>query len=115
MLSFCHASQNHSALRSLLRKSYEVIPSTQGEAQIKVNLTLNCSITAQFVVSCCAFCRLRRDFGFFFSVNHFSESGVNANHIVMCSPSLAENDSRLRSGYDLVKTRLSESEVQAEG
>ena len=33
-----NASQNHSASRSLLRRSYEVIPSTQGEAQIKVNL-----------------------------------------------------------------------------
>ena len=29
------------------------------------------------------------------SVNHFSEGGVNANHIVTCSPSLTENDSRL--------------------
>ena len=34
-------------------------------------------------------------FGFFCSVNHFSEGGVNANHNVTCSPSLAENDSRL--------------------
>ena len=36
-----------------------------------------------------------RDFGFFCSVNHFSEGGVNANHNVTCSPNLAENDSRL--------------------
>ena len=34
-------------------------------------------------------------FGFFWSVNHFSEGGVNANHNVTCSPSLAENDPRL--------------------
>ena len=33
--------------------------------------------------------------GFFCSVNHFSEGGVKANHNVTCSPSLAENDSRL--------------------
>ena len=33
--------------------------------------------------------------GFFCSVNHFSEGGVNANHNVMCSPSLTENDSSL--------------------
>ena len=35
------------------------------------------------------------DFGFFCSVNHFSEGGVKANHNVTRSPSLAENDSRL--------------------
>ena len=52
-------------------------------------------VTAKFVVSRCAFCKLRRDFGFFCSVNHLSEGGVNANHNVTCSPSLAENDSRL--------------------
>ena len=51
--------------------------------------------TAKFVVSHCAFCKLRRDFGFLCSVNHFSEGGVNANHNVTCSPGLAENDSRL--------------------
>ena len=33
--------------------------------------------------------------GFFCSVNHLSEGRVNANHNVTCSPSLAENDSRL--------------------
>ena len=53
-------------------------------------------VTAQFIVSRCVYCKLRRDFGFFCSVNHFSEGGtVNANHNVTCSPSLAENDSRL--------------------
>ena len=36
--------------------------------------------TAKFVVSLCAFCKLRRDFGFFFSVNHFLGGSVNANH-----------------------------------
>ena len=50
---------------------------------------------AKFVVSRCAFWKLRGDFGFFCSVNHFSEGGVNANHNVTCLPSLAENDSRL--------------------
>ena len=34
-------------------------------------------------------------FGFFCSVNHFSEGGVYTNHSVTCSSSLAENDSRL--------------------
>ena len=51
--------------------------------------------TVKFVVLCCAYCNLRRDFGFFCSINHFSEGGVKANHNVMSSPSLAENDSRL--------------------
>lgn len=51
--------------------------------------------TVKFVVSRCAFWKLRGDFGFFSSVNRFSEGGVNGNHNVTCSPSLAENDSRL--------------------
>ena len=51
--------------------------------------------TVKFVVSCWAYCNLRRDFGFFCSINQFSEGGVKANHNVMSSPSLAENDSRL--------------------
>ena len=34
-------------------------------------------------------------FGPICSINHESEGGVNANHNVTCSPSLAENDSRL--------------------
>jgi len=33
------------------------------------------------------------DSGFFCSLNHFSEGGVNANHSVTCLSSLAENDS----------------------
>ena len=41
------------------------------------------AITAKFVVSRCAFCKLRGDFGFFSSVNHSKEGGggggVNAN------------------------------------
>ena len=37
-----------------------------------------------------AYCKRRRDFGFFRSVNHFSESRANANHIVRNV--LAEND-----------------------
>ena len=50
-------------------------------------------ITRKFVLSRCVFCKLRRDFGFFCSVNHFSEDEVNANHNVTCWPSLAKNDS----------------------
>ena len=54
------------------------------------------SVITKFVVSCCAFCKLRKDFGFVCSVNHLiSEGGVNANRNVTCSPSLAENDSTL--------------------
>ena len=49
----------------------------------------------KFVVSHCAYFKLRRDFGFFCSVNHVSKGRVKANHNVACSPSLAENDSRL--------------------
>ena len=41
------------------------------------------------------FITLRRDFGLFCSINHFSEGGVNENHNVTCLLSLAENDSRL--------------------
>ena len=41
------------------------------------------------------FCKLREDFWFFCSINNFGEGGVDANHDVTCSPSLAENDSRL--------------------
>ena len=51
--------------------------------------------TVKFVVLCCVYCKLLRDFGFFCSVNHFSEGGVKANLNVMSSPSLADNDSRL--------------------
>ena len=49
--------------------------------------------SAKFVVSRCAYCKIRRDFGFFCSINYFTEGGVNANHNVTRSPSLAENDS----------------------
>jgi len=50
-----------------------------------VEIPLKLSLTAKFVVSRCAYCKL------FCSVNHFSEGGVNAT----CLPSLAENESRL--------------------
>ena len=53
--------------------------------------------TAKFVVSRCSHCKLRRNFGFFCSVNHFSEGWVNGNHNVTCSPSLAENDSTAKN------------------
>ena len=33
-------------------------------------------------------------FGVFWSVNHFSKGGVNANHIVTCTSCLAKNDFR---------------------
>ena len=59
------------------------------------DLRYSLDITAKFVVSRCAYCKLRRDFEFFCSTNHFSEGGVNANHNVIYSPSLAENNSRL--------------------
>ena len=52
-------------------------------------------LTAKFVLSRCSYCKFRRNFGFFCSVSHFSEGAVNGNHNVTCSPSLAENDSRL--------------------
>ena len=45
------------------------------------------------VICCIALRVLQTDFGFFCSVNHFSEGEVNANHNVTCSPSLAENAS----------------------
>ena len=53
------------------------------------------TVTVKFVVSRCACYKLQRDFGLFCSVKHFTEGGVNANHNVTCSPSLAENESRL--------------------
>ena len=37
---------------------------------------LKCSFTVKFIVSRRAFCKLRRDFGFFFSVNHLSGGGA---------------------------------------
>ena len=49
----------------------------------------------KFVVSCCPYCNLRRYFRFFCSFNYLSKGGFNANHIVTCLHSLAENDSRL--------------------
>ena len=53
------------------------------------------TLKAKFVVSCCAYRKVRRDFGFFSSVNHLREGRVNANQTATCLPSLAENDSRL--------------------
>ena len=58
-------------------------------------MTLTPKLIAKFVVWRCAFCKRRWDFGFFCSVNHFSEVGVYVNHSVTCLSSLAENDSRL--------------------
>ena len=45
-------------------------------------LVRDVTFTAKFVVSHCALCRLRRDFGFFCSVNLLSGGEVNANHNV---------------------------------
>ena len=69
--------------------------SFQGRRFLGCHFLDTTDLTAKFVVSCCAYCKLRRDFGFFCSVNHFSEGGVKANHNVTSSPSLAENDFRL--------------------
>ena len=71
----------------------------------------------KFVVSCCVYCKLRRDFGFFHPVNHFSEDGVKANHNVTSSPSLADNDSRLlknSEGIMMVSGFLSEESKEAD-
>ena len=53
------------------------------------------TVIVKFVVLRCACYKRQRDFGLFCSAKHFTEGGVNANHNVTCSPSLAENDSRL--------------------
>ena len=62
-------------------------------------------ITAKFVVLRCAYCKLRRDFGFICSVNCFCEVGVNANHNVTCSPSLAEKEIAMVSGFFVKRRR----------
>ena len=67
--------------------------SFQGRRFLGFHFLDTTDLTAKFVVSRCAYCKLRRDFGFFCSVNHFSEGGVKANHNVTPSPSLAENES----------------------
>ena len=46
-------------------------------------------ITSKFVALHFMFCKLRRNFGFFCSVNHFSGGGVNTSHNAIRSPSLA--------------------------
>ena len=69
--------------------------SFQGRRFLGCHFLDTTDLTAKFVVSRCAYCKLRRDLGFFCSVNHFSEGGVKANHNVTSSPSLAENDFRL--------------------
>ena len=60
-----------------------------------MSFIIQIDFTAKFVLSRCAFCKRTREFGFFCSVNHFGEGGVNANQKVTCSPSLAKIDSRL--------------------
>ena len=52
-------------------------------------------IIVKFVVSHCAFSKLRWVLGFSIIFNRFSKGRVYANHSVTCSSSLAENDSRL--------------------
>ena len=59
--------------------------------------------TIKFVVSRCVLCKLRRDLGFFCSVNHLSGGGVNANHNATHLPSLArkyKTDMKLRMTLD---------------
>ena len=55
---------------------------------VKSNSKSSQFFTTKFVVSRCADCKR----GFFCSVNHFSEGGVNANHNLTSS---TENNSRL--------------------
>ena len=54
--------------------------------------TQNNKSTATFVVWRCPFCKLRRDFGFFCSIKHLSEGGVNANHNQARSASFTRNN-----------------------
>ena len=68
--------------------------------------TQNNKSTAKFVVSCCPFCKLRRDFGFFCSVSHLSEGEVNANHNQTRSASFTrhnqtDNHCRQESSFSL--------------
>ena len=64
--------------------------------KIILDIDIGTLLTLYNVICCIALhvCKLRTDFGFFCSVNHFSEGGVNANHNVTCLLSLAENDSQ---------------------
>ena len=60
---------------------------------LDIDIDIDTLLILYRVICCIALRVLQTDFGFFCSVNHFSEGEVNANHNVTCSPSLTENDS----------------------
>ena len=62
----------------------------------------NLLITAKFVVSRRAFCKLRRDFPFFCSSSHLICGGVNADHSVTRSPSFSRKN-KTDNDYGLFK------------
>ena len=78
-----------------LAKTYQFLKIFMAVIQDHLDIDIGTLLTLYNVICCIAlhFCKLRTDFGFFCSVNHFSEGGVNANHNVTCLLSLAENDS----------------------
>ena len=77
-----------------LAKTYQFLKIFMAVIQDHLDIDIGTLLTLYNVICCIAlhFCKLRTDFGFFCSVNHFSEGKVNATHNVTCSPSLAEND-----------------------
>ena len=100
MWDTCNSSENWAAIWKQTKRKIHLVISPSGLNKPPSTLYWNkfyfsWCFTAKFVVSCCVFCKLQRDFGFFCSMNHFSEGGVNANHNVTCTSSLADNDSRL--------------------
>ena len=78
-----------------LAKTYQFLKIFMAVVQDHLDIDIDTLLILYSVICCIALhvCKLRTDFGFFCSVNHFSEGGVNADHNVTCSPSLAENDS----------------------
>lgn len=64
----------------------------------------NLLITAKFVVSRRAFCKLREDFPFFCSAIHLICGGVNADHNVTRSPSLSHKN-KTDNNYGMFKNR----------
>ena len=78
-----------------LAKIYQFLKIFMAVIQDHLDIDIGTLLTLYNIICCIALhvCKLRTDFGFFCSVNHFSEGGVNADHNVTCSPSLAENDS----------------------
>ena len=78
-----------------LAKIYQFLKIFMAVIQDHLDIDIGTLLTLYNVICCIALhvCKLRTDFGFFCSVDHFSEGGVNANHNVTCLLSLAENDS----------------------